>query len=265
MDKVRRCVGSVRGQSKVSYEHLFQDACSTDGTADWLRSQPDLNVVVERDTGMYDAINRGWVRSRGEVISWLNGDEQYLPRTLATVEGEFRKHGDIDFVYGNAIIVDAKGTPIAARRDIRLSRFYIRNASLSSYSCTMFFRRRLLDEGILNLDSKYRFAADMDLVLRLLEAGKRPMHIPEYLSLFTVDGTNLSRDPRMLEESERLRRAHGALSFKPARNLARAGRLLERLFLGRLNPASIEYEFAEDEAPQYRRIRQQRVPASYKL
>ena len=80
--KLRRCVGSVQGPFGPSCEQLVQDACSTDGTPEWLFRQPDLKAVSEPDAGMYDAINRAWGRAQGQILSWLNSDEQYLPGTL---------------------------------------------------------------------------------------------------------------------------------------------------------------------------------------
>lgn len=126
LPRLRLCVGSVRGQTGER-EHIVQDACSVDGTAQWLAAQPDINSVSEHDTGMYDAINRGWRRSQGDILSWLNSDEQYLPGTLATVASFFEAYPKVDFVYGHALVVDGDGALLAARREIRLSRTYIAN------------------------------------------------------------------------------------------------------------------------------------------
>ena len=73
LDKLRRCVGSVRGQAGVTLEHLVQDARSDDGSPAWLQLQaqqdPRLQPISAADAGMYDAINRAWARSNGRVLS----------------------------------------------------------------------------------------------------------------------------------------------------------------------------------------------------
>ena len=51
LGKLKRCVGSVRGQSDVALEHIIQDAQSSDGTPEWLARQADLRAVSERDDG----------------------------------------------------------------------------------------------------------------------------------------------------------------------------------------------------------------------
>ena len=261
--KIQRCVGSVRAQTDVDYEHIVQDACSNDGSSEWLLAQSDLKVTVEKDRGMYDAINRGWEKSSGEILSWLNADEQYLPGTLRKVEIFFSKNPRLDFVFGDAIIVSADGTPISARRDVPLSHFYIRNTFLYSYSCTMFFRRRLFDEGVLRLDDGYRFAADMDLVLRLLDSGKLSARIADYLGVFMMDGTNLSCDPRMIDETEKIRVRHGAFKFKRLRLIANAGRFCERFLSGGLKSSAIDFLYALNEKPEYVRQHALSVPPTY--
>lgn len=264
LHKFKRCVGSVRGQTGVAVEHIIQDACSTDGTPDWLAAQPDLLAYSEPDAGMYDAINRGWRRSTGDILSWLNSDEQYLPGTLAKVAQEFANNPAVDFIYGDALVVGAEGNLLAARREIRLSRTYIANSFLNAFSCTTFFRRRLLDAGVLQLDIRYRYAADMDLVLRLLESGIRYRKIDEYLGVFMIDGSNLSCHPKMLAEAGDIQQRFGAFRSPLLRKAVTTARYIERLLTGSYRKVDVAYPFAQDERPTYRTISGSRIPGSYR-
>ena len=155
--KLRRCVGSVRGQAGVTLEHLVQDARSVDGSPAWLHMQaaqdPRLQPVSAADAGMYDAINRAWARSNGRVLSWLNADEQYLPGTLQRVQAHLDRHPQVDVLFGDYLVADEAGRAVALRREIPLRRFNVVNSFLNTQSCTMFFRRALLDRGALKLDS----------------------------------------------------------------------------------------------------------------
>lgn len=264
LDKLKRCVGSVRGQAGVEIEHIVQDACSTDGTPGWLDVQSDLLARSEADGGMYDAINRGWGRSTGGILSWLNSDEQYLPGTLEKVAHVFERNPDVDVLYGDALVVGATGNLLAARREIRLSSTYITNSFLNAFSCTTFFRRRLFDEGVLPLDIRYRYAADMDLMLRLLKSGTRHHKLDTYLSVFTVDGTNLSCHPGMLDETNAIQQRYGAFRSPFLRRLITTGRYIERLFAGSYRKVDVSYAFAQDERPTYRTVVGSRVPGSYR-
>ena len=78
---LKLCLASVADQ-QVELEHIVQDAGSDDGTLDWLPQDRRARVFVEKDQGMYDAINRGLRRASGDILAYLNCDEQYLPGAL---------------------------------------------------------------------------------------------------------------------------------------------------------------------------------------
>jgi glycosyltransferase involved in cell wall biosynthesis len=265
LDKLKRCVGSVRGQHGVKLEHLVQDARSTDGTPGWLALQHKLSWVSEPDAGMYDAINRAWARSTGELLGWLNADEQYLPGALARVQAFFDANPEVDVVFGNYIVADSQGRPVALRREIPFRRIYVANLYLNAQSCTIFFRRRLLDRGLLRLDTAYRYAADKDLMLRLSAAGVTIRHIPAYLAIFGIDGTNLSTHPQAERESESIRLANGAFRMRMLRRLVLAGRHVERLLGGGYRAEDISYRYAIDEAPRYVEYQAARLGGQYTL
>jgi hypothetical protein len=210
-----------------------------------------LQMHSEADSGMYDAINKAWEKGEGDVYSWLNCDEQYLPGTLAKVARYFEKHSEIDAVCGNYIVVDADGHPLAARRDIPLRKAYITNGFLYAGSCTCFYRKRLRDRGLLKIDSSFRYSADADFVLRLLDAGVRFGRIDDYLSLFGVGGDNLSFSREMDEESEAVKSKYGRSPYPLARKAWMACRHGERLMRGCYRREDVTYAYAINERPEY--------------
>lgn len=260
MPQLRRCVGSVRGQRNVAVEHLVQDGCSTDGSADWLGVQADLSVVSEPDQGMYDALNRGWRRSAGEFVSWLNADEQYLPGTLDFVAEAFRSWPDIDIVFGDALIVDPAGNLIAARREIPLRRAYVAGTFLYALSCATFFRRSILDAGDLVFNPERRVAGDAELLLSLLRKGYQTHHVERYLSLFAIDGKNLSLGPGARAECAEVRgRGAGRLSEV----VAVVGRRSEKVARGCYARRPVAYDWAEDDRPTYLHFSYERAPTRF--
>jgi glycosyltransferase involved in cell wall biosynthesis len=263
--KLKRCVGSVRGQQGVAVEHWVQDALSSDGTAAWLAGQAGLRFVSEADHGMYDAINRAWAHSSGDVLSWLNADEQYLPGALAAVAAFFAQHDDVDVVFGNYIVCNPSGQAIALRREIPFRPIYVNNGFLNAQSCTLFFRRRLFDTGQLVFDAGLRYAADHDLLMRLSAAGAKIVHLPIYIALFGIDGSNLSTHPQAQSETETLRQRYGGFAHPALRRTVRAGRALERLLRGGYRRESLSYRFARDEVPTYANFQAQGVGGRYAL
>jgi glycosyltransferase involved in cell wall biosynthesis len=265
LGKLRRCVGSVRGQTGVDVQHLVQDAGSSDGTSLWLQQQPELAWVSEPDRGMYDAINKAWSRSSGEILSWLNADEQYLPGTLKWVSDYFDENPSVDVVFGDYIVCNDNGDPIALRREIPFRRIYVVNGFLYAYSCTLFYRRRLLEKGLLKLDESLRYASDKDLLLRLEAAGASIRHLPRYLALFGVDGSNLSTHSQVAVEAEAVRSQYGAVKSLALRQAILGARRVERFLRGSYSRRGAEYQFACDEVPTYRHVSVDGIGGRYTL
>jgi glycosyltransferase involved in cell wall biosynthesis len=202
---LKRCAKSIADQG-IAAEHIVADALSRDGTVEWLRTRDDITSIVERDRGMYDAVNKGLDRARGEFVSYLNCDEQYLPDTLQTVAAYFDAHPDVDLVFGDALLVDPDGGLLAYRKGYQPRWRYIAVSHLYVLSCTMFLRRRLIDSGA-RFDMGWKDVGDAEFVIRLLRGGARAAHIPRYLAAFTMTGSNMSAGPNARTETTRLMRS----------------------------------------------------------
>lgn len=198
------CRASIADQAGVEVQHLVQDAGSDDGTPEWLARQPGVQAFVEPDAGMYDALNRGFRRARGDVIAWLNCDEQYLPGTLARVAAHFAEHPEVDMVFGHVIMVNERGEYLWHRKVQPPRLHHTLTCHLSTFSCGMFFRRRLIEPGGFLFDPSYRMVGDAEWMTRLLRAGVRMAALDEFTSVFTQTGDNLSRDARAAAEQARL-------------------------------------------------------------
>ena len=105
---IRDCIESVRSQTGVEWEHLVQDAGSTDETAAVLAEYPHLQVVREPDKGMSDGINRGFLRATGDWVMWLNTDDYLLPGALEKVARFAAQHPVADVIYGGWNFVDGE-------------------------------------------------------------------------------------------------------------------------------------------------------------
>ena len=256
---IKRCIGSVKIQKFIPREHLIMDGMSNDNTLNYfndckkiLNHDPSYKLLFKSrtDNGMYDAINNGWSKSSGEILSWLNCDEQYLPNTLSYVDDIFKKNPLVDVVYGNAIIVDKNGDLISAKKELSLNKFLISNTFLNIFSCTIFFRRRLWDSGILRLNDELKAAADMDLILKLLRNKVKMYHCKKYLSLFVLDGENKSLQPESLIETELVRDNYTILP-KKIRHCAKYLRYFLRTISGHYRKEFISYDYAVDDIPNY--------------
>jgi glycosyltransferase involved in cell wall biosynthesis len=206
LDWLRLCIASVQDQTDdrpeaIRIEHLVEDGGSagigkmaeqaaTLWTAD--RSCYALRINSANDRGMYDAINRGLLRARGQILAWLNCDEQYLPGTLTKVGAFFADNPEVDVLFGDALLVGESGDILSYRRAVLPGRLHTQVAHLNTLSCAMFFRRRLIERGFL-LDENSKAVADAKWVADLLDA-KIPMAVlHQPLSVFVLTYTNLGQ------------------------------------------------------------------------
>ena len=200
---LRLCLASVADQG-VEHEHLVQDAGSDDGTLDWLLHDSRVQAFVEKDQGMYDAINRGLRRARGEYLAYLNCDEQYLPGALAAVGDFLDRHPQTDVLLADALIVDPEGRYLCHRQALTPRRAHTWvSGNLSLLTCATFFRRRLLERG-LYFDPAWRDLGDAEWVLRLIGAGVRFDCLPVVTTAFTDTGENMNLKPNAQRERARL-------------------------------------------------------------
>ncbi len=201
LDHLARCAASVASQLGVEdYEHIIQDGGTGEAFDQWAEDQKFARCYQEQDEGMYDAINRGFSKASGEVLSWLNCDEQYLPETLTMVEEFFYNHPEIDIVCGDMIVCDTDLSPLCYRCAIMPWRSHIRRCFLSNYTAATFIRRKVIDDGHF-LDVNYKIIADAVWIHKLIGLGYKYAVIPSPLSLFVLTGENLGHTPAAAAEA----------------------------------------------------------------
>ena len=224
LEYLKLCAASVADQTGAEVEHIVQDA-GTEGISEaQLRPltmrEYELALYVEKDGGMYDAINRGLRRSTGEICAYLNCDEQYLPGSLARVARFFIARPDVDVLFGDFILAERDGRPLSYRRVVRPSLHHLRSAPLSTGSCATFFRRSLLDRG-LYFDTQWKASGDAVWMEALLESGARMATLPEPLAVFVFTGENLGASELSRAEGDARKGKVGVIG-----NLARKAAIL---------------------------------------
>ena len=177
----------------VAHEHIVQDAGSDDGTLDWLTKDSRVTAVVEKDRGMYDAVNRGYRKSSADILAYLNCDEQYLPGALQAVLDYFQQHPETDILFGDCLVVDGEGKYICERRSVTPQLLHTWTASnLAFLTAATFIRRRVLEKHQLWFNTEFRDAGDQDWALRIVQAKLNTAVLPKYVSVFTETGVNMN-------------------------------------------------------------------------
>ena len=200
VDYLKCCAASVQDQTgDFTVEHLIHDGGSGSDFDQWAEQQNGAVCVSEKDDGMYDAINRGFRKSDGDIIAWLNCDEQYLPGTLQRVALYFAAHPEIDILFGDVILVDEVMTPLAYRRAVMPTLGHIRHSHLSTFSAATFVRRRVLDGGHF-LQTRWKTIADAVWIEELLKTGYQAATLHEPLAVFCMLGSNLGQSALLFDE-----------------------------------------------------------------
>ena len=200
-DWLRLCVASVADQAGVEVEHIVQDALSDDGTREWLARDRRVQARFEKDQGMYDAVNRGWRRSMGEILAYLNCDEQYLPGALRAVEAFFRHRPETDVLFADTVVVDKQGQFICCRKSLVpwKNTMWVYNPVISS---SIFIHRRVLDRHGLFFDTHWRDLGDKVWTLEMVRRGLNLAILRQFTSSFTDTGENMNLKPNALRERE---------------------------------------------------------------
>ncbi len=202
LEWLKLCAASIADQEGVQVEHIIQDAHTGPELEEWVRQNTKAQLHVERDAGMYDAINRGLKRATGDLCAYLNCDEQYLPGTLRRVADFFEQHPEVDVLFGDSIVADAALQPLAYRRVVMPRHWHTLLRPLGVLTCSTFFRRKLVDEGAL-FDTSWKITGDKAWILSLFERGYRMALLQKPLAVFALTGANLSNHEGIHAERRR--------------------------------------------------------------
>jgi glycosyltransferase involved in cell wall biosynthesis len=178
---------SVASQDYPRKEHLVVDGGSTDDSVAIIRKHEGALAywVSEPDRGQSHAINKGFARATGEVLTYLNSDDTYLPGALTTVGECFASRPDVDLVFGDYVYTDVEGRPL--RRRHVSPRLSYESLLYHDYlgQPAVFFRRSLLD-AVGPLDESLHYCMDWDLFLRMWRVARRA-HVPKVLATYRLD------------------------------------------------------------------------------
>ena len=198
-DWLKLCIASVADQQGVELEHIVQDSCSDDGTQNWLPHDKRVRAFIEKDGGMYDAVNRGYRRAMGDILAYLNCDEQYLPGALKAVQVFFEAHPQIEVALAGSIVTDGHGKYVCHRHSLtpHLQGVWFRFPVLTS---SVFIRRTVIHERGIFFDTRWRDLGDFHWILALMKS-KVPMAVcNEFTSIFADTGENMNLKPNAIRE-----------------------------------------------------------------
>jgi glycosyltransferase involved in cell wall biosynthesis len=190
---IESAVDSVATQSIAAFEHIVIDGGSSDDTLTRLARYPHLDLVSEPDRGLYDAINKGIRRARGDVICLLNSDDHLWPGALAAIDAAFRRDPATMSVCGRVRM----GNVVGVGQDIELGTTamqLLRDTDVISglpLTNARVFRREVF-ERIGEFDQAFPILADRDFLGRYWLAGLETLAIDQVLYRYGIHDQSLS-------------------------------------------------------------------------
>ncbi len=182
---IEETIISVRRQTYKNIEFIIIDACSNDETSDVLRKYRNFIdvLIVEKDNGQADAINKGIKLATGDLIGWINSDDVLYENAVEQVVDLFKKNENIDFIYGDINLINEESKKIGVLKGRQISKpsvFYELDLPIPQQGSMW---RRRVNDGIGLLVEKWHYVLDRDFFLRICVKYK-VLYLPITLGAF---------------------------------------------------------------------------------
>ncbi|MBE5865803.1 MAG: glycosyltransferase [Lachnospiraceae bacterium] len=198
-EKLKETVDSVLNQTWQDYEIVVKDGGSKDGSVDALPEDERIKVYVEKDTGIYEAMNQAVAKAKGDYILFLNcGDNFYddkvLERAAACIEKE----------QGEAPLV-VYGDTYGAKNDVMIAA----PKKMDGFACyrnipchqSCFYASKLCKEK--PYLPEYRIRADYEHFLWCFyEAKAKMVHMGSVVASYEGGGYSESKENRKRDKEE---------------------------------------------------------------
>ena len=199
-EAVRRCIMGVAALP-FPHEHLIMDGASSDGSVEFIKglNAPSLQIYSEKDSGIYDALNKGLAKAKGDYI-YVLGLDDYIenPEAMARVYRSAAECGS-DIIVSQVRFSDGRLNP---EKESEIYRLY----PYMPFSHQGVLVRRVLLQSQGGYDTSYSIVADHKHLLAAVMQGCSVKYVPEQYTVFSLNGVSCTSAETLLKELARMYR-----------------------------------------------------------
>ncbi len=223
---IEQTIRSVLAQNYPNLDYFIVDGGSTDNTLEVIHKyeREISGWVSEPDKGMYDALNKGFARTRGEIMGWISATDQLHIGGLSVVGSIFRDFPGVEWMTARRTVFNEEGVMVRVDPLMRWSRyrFLLGASNRHIQQESTFWRRSLWEKAGGHVDAAWRYASDFELWVRFFR----------HAQLYTVDsligGFREHADSDSLQQAERFNERCDAIA-RAELKAGRGGSLIDKL------------------------------------
>lgn len=205
---IRHTLDSVCSQSLTPYEYIIVDGLSSDNTVtivkEYMEQYPFIKLVSEKDSGIYDAMNKGIQLANGKLIGIINSDDWYEKHALEKMQEAYAAHG--------------KGIYYGIQRNMLEDKEYYLERSSQEFLASKMIQHpsTFVSADIYKeygyFDTRYKYSADLELFIRYSRKEIAFYRLDCIIANFRIGGA--SSTPAAVMESLAVRKRYGLISSR---------------------------------------------------
>jgi|694.fasta_scaffold11494_9 glycosyltransferase involved in cell wall biosynthesis len=203
---IKQSIDSIINQEYQNWELLIFDNCSDDNTVDiignYLNFDHRIKLCVEKDAGVAEALNKGFKKTTGEILCWLNSDDLYVSKfVFSDIAKTFNQYSPY-FIASNFFNIDHKNIIIKTFYSF-LPRKKIKNIFYYNQIFTgAFFFKKDCFEKFKNFNINYKYAFEYEFIIFLLK-NYIGLYVDNFYAAFRILPNSLSSNKNLLENEKK--------------------------------------------------------------
>lgn len=199
-----KTVNSIQDQTTKDYEHIIIDGNSRYNINEIVTKEVNnLNIISEKDDGLYDAMNKGIKLAKGEYIMFINsGDILFSNDTLNMIAKQISSHNP-ELIYGDAIEINENETTQYYKKARSYKGIWY---GIFTYHQAILYKLDVVVSNNLTYDLQYKIGADYAFTANFIKYIKKIKYINKPLCIFRQGGVSAIQYNAGLKDNWKIRK-----------------------------------------------------------